>query len=136
MGGSYWAENFPFIKDVYDGRVNKLENNMEACDQSVIEVFADKIYPLKEFKTIKENFLKIAKSVEDKEIHGWLEKTSEIMEHGMDQKTKELHFDKINKILNRLEMMLPKVRQTKTDVDSLWRAYQFTDELTPHMEWL
>ena len=28
------------FQDVYDGRVNKLENSMEACDQSVIEVFA------------------------------------------------------------------------------------------------
>ena len=47
---------------------------------------------------------------------------------------------------------MPKVRQAKDDVESLWKAYtvrqkvlvlnnktcsiQFTDELTPQMEWL
>ena len=62
-----------FVQDVFDGRTMKLNENMDACDKSVTEVcfniltaifigihfqvFADKIYPLKEFRTIKENFL-------------------------------------------------------------------------------
>ena len=59
----------------------------------------------------------------------------------------------ITKFFFRLDSILPKVRQAKDDVESLWKAYtvifvfnssylkylfyfQFTDELTPHLEWL
>jgi len=124
------------IKDVFDGRTVKLTDNMDACDKSVTEVFADKIYPLREFRTIKENFLRIAKNIEDRELKEWIIKTSEEIQYGMDQKTKEAHAQKIDALIGRLDSILPKVRQAKDDVESLWKAYTFTDELTPQMEWL
>jgi hypothetical protein len=31
---------------------------------------------------------------------------------------------------------MPKVNDTKNVVDCLWKAYQFTDELAPYMEWM
>ena len=36
----------------------------------------------------------------------------------------------------RYDALLPKVADTKKACDSLWKSYQYTDELTPHMEWL
>lgn len=133
---SYWQDNFPLIKDVFDGRTTKLTDNMDACDKSVTEVFADKIYPLREFRTIKENFLTIAKNIEDRELKDWIIKTSEQIQYGMDQKTSEGLQQKIDALIGRLDSILPKVRQAKDDVESLWKAYTFTDELTPQMEWL
>ena len=32
--------------------------------------------------------------------------------------------------------MIEKTNDTKKVVDALWRSYQFTDELTPIMEWI
>ena len=41
----------------------------------------------------------------------------------MDQKTKEAHAKKIDALVGRLDSILPKVRQAKDDVESLWKAY-------------
>ena len=41
----------------------------------------------------------------------------------MDQKTKEAHAQKIDALVGRLDSILPKVRQAKDDVESLWKAY-------------
>ena len=38
--------------------------------------------------------------------------------------------------LCRFDEMMAKVNDTKTLVDCLWKSYQYTDELTPLMEWL
>ena len=35
----------------------------------------------------------------------------------------------------RFDDIMPKVNDTKNVVDCLWKAYQFTDELAPYMEW-
>ena len=61
---------------------------------------------------------------------------------------------KLGAILERYDQLLPKVADTRKACDSLWKSYQvyqsqiinqfyqvmialqFTDELTPHMEWL
>ena len=42
----------------------------------------------------------------------------------------------MGEILARYDALLPKVADTKKACDSLWKSYQYTDELTPHMEWL
>ena len=36
----------------------------------------------------------------------------------------------------RFDAMIEKTNDTKKVVDALWRSYQFTDELTPIMEWI
>ena len=47
----------------------------------------------------------------------------EEIQYGMDQKTKEAHAQKIDALVGRLDSILPKVRQAKDDVESLWKAY-------------
>ena len=69
-----WYYEFLY-QNVFDGRVHKMVENMDECEKSVAEVIkiifklhryipvinfqvlADKIYPLKEFRMVKENFL-------------------------------------------------------------------------------
>lgn len=43
---------------------------------------------------------------------------------------------KLKGILVRYEEIMPKVNDTRKVVDCLWKAYQFTDELAPYMEWM
>merc|ERR1719336_3012642 len=53
-----------------------------------------------------------------------------------DGKSKGDEEKKLGEILARYDALLPKVADTNKACDSLWKAYQYTDELTPHMEWL
>merc|ERR1719336_3833408 len=53
-----------------------------------------------------------------------------------DGKSKGDEEKKLGAILERYDTLIPKVADTKKACDSLWKSYQYTDELTPHMEWL
>lgn len=53
---------------MFDVRAHKMVENMDECEKIVAEVLADKIYPLQEFRMVKENFLRIAKNIENKEV--------------------------------------------------------------------
>jgi len=53
-----------------------------------------------------------------------------------DPKSKGAEENKLKAVLDRFDALLPKVTDTRAACDSLWKAYQYTDELTPHMEWL
>ena len=55
--GTFWAENYSFIKDVYDSRAQKMSDLMDAMDKSIGDILADKIYTSAEFKKVKEIFM-------------------------------------------------------------------------------
>ena len=55
--GTFWAENYTFIKDVYDTRAAKMSELMDAMDKSIGDILADKIYTSAEFKKVKELFM-------------------------------------------------------------------------------
>eukprot|EP00092_Neocalanus_flemingeri_P002162 GFUD01002302.1.p1 GENE.GFUD01002302.1~~GFUD01002302.1.p1 ORF type:complete len:603 (+),score=206.05 GFUD01002302.1:67-1875(+) len=133
---SFWQENFAFIKDVFDDRSEKMVDVMNKCEQAIAEVLADKIYTSAEFKKVKENFSSFAKNLEQSEVKEWLENTKETLMGDRDAKSKGDEDKKLEAVLGRFDALLPKVTDTKKACDSLWKAYQYTDELTPHMEWL
>ena len=54
--GTFWAENYSFIKDVYDSRAQKMSDLMDAMDKAIGDILADKIYTSAEFKKVKEIF--------------------------------------------------------------------------------
>lgn len=133
---SFWQENFAFIKDVYDDRSGKMVEVMDKCEKSIAEVLADKIYTSNEFNKVKESFQNLAKNLENSEVKNWLQSTKESMMEGKEGKSKGDEDKKLGAILDRYDALLPKVADTKKACESLWKAYQYTDELTPHMEWL
>jgi len=133
---AFWQENYAFIKDVYDDRSQKMVEVMDKCEKAIAEVLADKIYTSNEFKKVKENFSSIAKSLEQSEVKEWLESTKETLMGDRDSKSKGDEEGKLKAVLGRFDALLPKVADTKKACDSLWKSYQYTDELTPHMEWL
>jgi len=133
---AFWQENQGFIKDVYDNRSEKLVEIMDKTDGSIEEVLADKIYTSHEFKKVKESFFGLAKNLENGELIEWLQSTKETLMGDRDNKQRGSEDSKLAEVLGRFDKLVPKVGETKQAVDSLWKSYQYTDELTPHMEWL
>jgi len=133
---AFWQENQGFIKDVYDNRSEKLVEIMDKTDGAIEEVLADKIYTSNEFKKVKESFFGLAKNLENGELIDWLQSTKETLMGDRDTKQRGAEDNKLAEVLGRFDKLVPKVGDTKLAVDSLWKSYQYTDELTPHMEWL
>jgi len=134
---TYWQENYAFIKDVYDSRSSKLEELMEKTDNAISAVLADKIYTSNEFKKIQEGFMGLARNLEQPETKEWLTITKETL---MSDRERGAETDEENKkltaLLTRFDETMPRISDTKNVVDCLWKAYQFTDELAPYMEFL
>lgn len=130
---SFWQENMAFIQDVFDDRAQKLVEVMDKCEKAIGEVYADKIYTSNEFKKVKEGFSNVAKNMENGEVTEWLKNTRDTI---ASSSAKGKGDDKLNEVLTRFDKLGPKVAETKTVADSLWQGYNYTDELTPHVEWL
>jgi len=131
---SFWQENLGFIQDVFDNRADKLVEVMDKTEKAIAEVKADKIYTSNDFKKVKENFTSLAKNMENSEVKDWLNSMKETLQ-GSSAKSKNEN-DTLNKVLDRFDKMGSTVAETKTLADSLWQGYNYTDELTPHVEWL
>jgi len=130
---SFWQENMAFIQDVFDDRAQKLVEVMDKCEKAIAEVYADKIYTSNEFKKVKEGFSNVAKNMENGEVTEWLKNTRDTIASSSGKGKGD---DKLNEVLTRFDKLGPKVAETKTVADSLWQGYNYTDELTPHVEWL
>jgi len=125
-----------FIKDVYDNRSEKLVEVMDKTEKAIEEVLADKIYTSNDFRKVKDNFANLAKNLENSEVKDWLQSTKETLMGDSGGKSKSDEDSKLGSVLGRFDKLGPKVAETKQACESLWKAYQYTDELTPHMEWL
>merc|ERR1712158_73114 len=133
---AYWQENYSFIKDVYDTRAQKLAELMVKTDAVIDEVRSEKPYTSQEFKKVREIFASLAKSLEQPEIKEWLGSTKDMLMAEKSGKDKDEEGKKLNDILENFDKMLPKIADTRAVVDCLWKCYQYTDELTPFLEWL
>jgi len=133
---SFWQENYAFIKDVYDTRAAKMTEIMDKTEKAIADVVADKIYTSAEFKKVKEVFTGLARNLEQPEIKDWLSTTKDTLMSEKTGKDKESENAKLGEFLKRFDEMMARVHDTKNIVDVLWKAYQYTDELTPLMEWL
>jgi len=143
---SFWQENLPFIKGFFDERSTKFLELMDNAEKSIEQVTADTIYTSKQFQRIKDNFDNIVKNLERQEVRDWLQNTREILEgekkmaaqaeaegHPLPKRASSGD-DKLTKIFARFEELTPKVNETKLITDSLWKAYEYTDDLVPLME--
>jgi len=123
------------IQDVFDARAEKLTEVMDHTDKAIGEILADKIYTSNDFKKVKENFSSLAKNLEHREVRDWLAETQETLSSGGSSRAKD-DKGKLGDLLIRFDKLVPKVQETHTIADSLWQGYNYTDELSPHVEWL
>jgi len=127
---AFWQENIPFIKGFFDERSQKFFDLMDRAEASIEQVNADKIYTSKEFKRIKDNFQNIVKNLERGEVREWLSSTRELL----NEEKKGNEDENLKKIFARFEGLMPRVNETKQVTDMLWKAYEYTDDLVPLME--
>ena len=99
----------------------------------------------------------VSRNLEQPETKEWLTVTKETLmsdrgSHEMDEESKKLTALLQRSLIkgafkselmctwprccSRYDDTMPKVYDTKNVVDCLWKAYQFTDELAPYMEWM
>merc|ERR1712029_520192 len=119
--------------------IPELLNWLKSCkktDEARTEVLKDKLYTSEEFKRVKDIFMALAKNLEQPEIKDWLGNTKDMLMAEKSGKDKDAEAAKLNAILAKFNEMLPKIADTKAVVDCLWKCYQYTDELTPFLEWL
>eukprot|EP00088_Acartia_fossae_P038497 TRINITY_DN3992_c0_g1_i5.p1 TRINITY_DN3992_c0_g1~~TRINITY_DN3992_c0_g1_i5.p1 ORF type:complete len:611 (-),score=263.36 TRINITY_DN3992_c0_g1_i5:389-2221(-) len=128
---AFWQENLPFIKGFFDERSQKFFDLMDRAEASIEQVNADKIYTSKEFKRIKDNFQNIIKNLERQEVRDWLSSTKELL---AEEKKSTAEDENLRKIFDRFEGLMPRVNETKLVTDMLWKAYEYTDDLVPLME--
>jgi len=128
---SFWQENLPFIKGFFDERSTKFLELMDNAEKSIEQVNADTIYTSKQFQRIKDNFLNIVKNLERQEVRDWLSNTRDIL---TEEKKGAPGDDKLKKIFARFETLTPRISETKLVTDMLWKAYEFTDDLVPLLE--
>merc|ERR1711936_874918 len=133
---TFWQENYGFIKDVYDTRSAKLVELMDKTDASIKDVMTDKLYTSDEFKKVKEIFTGFARNLEQPEVKDWLSSTKDMLMGEKSGKDQEAAAKSLTEVLERFDAMAVKVKDTKAAVDCLWKCYQYTDELTPLIEWL
>jgi len=140
---AFWQENLPFVKGFFDERSQKFFELMDRAEASIEQVNADKIYTSKEFKRIKDNFMNIVKNLERQEVRDWLSSTKDLLmeEKKMADGSVEIvqrkgskDDDNLAKIFSRFEGLMPRVNETTLVTDMLWKAYEFTDDLVPLME--
>ena len=53
---TFWQENYPFIKDVYNMRQQKMLEWMENVEKAIQRIMADKVYTSAEFKRERDTF--------------------------------------------------------------------------------
>jgi len=128
---SFWQENLPFIKGFFDERSTKFLELMDNAEKAIEQVNADTIYTSKQFKRIKDNFYNIVKNLERQEVRDWLMNTRNIL---TEEKKAAAGDDKLTKIFSRFDSLTPAINETKLVTDMLWKAYEFTDDLVPLME--
>jgi len=133
---TFWQENYPFIKDVYGMRQNKMAEWMENVEKAISRIMADKVYTSAEFKRERDNFHALCKDLERAEVKKWLQQILEILmaERGKEERSEQL--GKLDALIKKHEELIPTVLKTQVKVDLYWRCYAYGDELTPHIEFL
>merc|ERR1712113_1307602 len=134
--GTFWQENYHFIKDVYDMRHQKMAEWMENVEKAIARIMADKVYTSAEFKRERDNFHALCKDLERSEVKKWLAQILEILMAERASSQREEEGGKLDLLIKKHEELIPTVMKTQVMVDLYWKCYAYGDELKPHIEFL
>jgi uncharacterized protein YozE (UPF0346 family) len=133
---TFWQENYPFIKDVYNMRQQKMLEWMENVEKAISRIMADKVYTSAEFKRERDNFHALCKDLYREEVKKWLKEMLEILMAERAKEERKEQITKLDDLIKRHEELVPNVNQTQIKVDLYWKCYAYGDELAPHIEFL
>jgi len=145
---TFWQENYGFVKDVYDSRLQKYNDWMDKLEKIVGKVMAQNVqYTYKEFKIIQDDLRSLTRDLEKEGMKAWLDMMLEKVatkaggdsEAGLSAKDKELKAaerKKLQDLIDRHDKLMPSTIETQQKVDVYARCYSYGDDIKPVLKTL
>lgn len=145
---TFWGENYGFVRDIYDCRLNKYGEWMNKLDAICAKVMAKEVqYTYKEFKLIQDSLRSLTRDLEKEGMKAWLDMMLEKVatkaggdsEQGLSAKDKELKAaerKKLQDLVDRHDKLMPSTIETQQKVDVYARCYSYGDDIKPVLKTL
>ncbi|XP_043234590.1 uncharacterized protein At4g38062-like [Amphibalanus amphitrite] len=127
---SCWSENYHFIKEVYDFRVEEMNKWMDALEESSKKLITNKVYTSREFRRMRDQFRYQCKNLKREEVKQWLHDMLKLLNQKSDQSL-EAEKKRLEALHQRHIEMLPGIEENMRKVDVYSRCYQYVDDITP-----
>ncbi|KAG0728078.1 hypothetical protein GWK47_033240 [Chionoecetes opilio] len=136
---TFWQENYGFVKDVYDFRLQKYQEWMDNLEGIVSKVMAPNAqYTSKEFKMIQDNLASLCRDLEKDNMKGWMDMMLEkiamrVCEEAAistkDKEFKNAEKKKLQALIDRHDKLMPSTQETQAKVDVYARCYAYSDDI-------
>ncbi|XP_063866278.1 muscle-specific protein 300 kDa-like isoform X2 [Scylla paramamosain] len=143
---TFWQENYGFVKDVYDFRLQKYQEWMDNLEAIVSKVMAPNVqYTYKEFKMIQDNLASLCRDLEKEHMKEWLDLMLEKIamrvcdEASISTKDKEFknaEKKKLQALIDRHDKLMPSTQETQAKVDVYALCYAYGDDIYPCLKTL
>jgi len=144
---TFWQENYGFVKDVYDFRLQKYQEWMDNLEGIVSKVMSPGVqYTYKEFKMIQDSLTSLTRDLEKEGMKEWLdmmlEKVSmrvaadEGTASSKDKEFKAAEKKKLQALIDRHDKLMPPTQETQAKVEIYARCYAYGDDITPCLKTL
>ncbi|XP_064087798.1 muscle-specific protein 300 kDa-like [Macrobrachium nipponense] len=145
---TFWQENYGFVKDVYDFRLQKYQEWMDNLEAIVSKVMAPNVqYTYKEFKNIQDSLTSLCRDLEKEGMKEWLDMMLEKVamrvaadaETGVSSKDKEFKANekkKLQALIDRHDTLLKPTQETQAKVEIYARCYAYGDDISPCLKTL
>jgi len=145
---TFWQENYGFVKDVYDSRLEKYNKWMDDLDKICAKVMKPGVqYTYKEFKILQDSLRSLTRDLEKEGMKAWLDMMLEKVatkaggdsESGLSAKDKELKAaekKKLQDLIDRHDKLMPSTIETQQKVDVYARCYSYGDDIKPVLKTL
>jgi len=145
---TFWQENYGFVKDVYDSRLEKYNKWMDDLDRICGKVLKEGVqYTFKEFKILQDSLRSLTRDLEKEGMKAWLDMMLEKVatkaggdsDAGMSAKDKEIKAaerKKLQDLIDRHDKLMPSTIETQQKVDVYARCYSYGDDIKPVLKTL
>ncbi|XP_069995105.1 muscle-specific protein 300 kDa [Penaeus vannamei] len=143
---TFWQENYGFVKDVYDFRLQKYQEWMDNLEAIVSKVMAPNVqYTYKEFKNIQDSLTSLTRDLEKEGMKEWLdmmlEKVSmrvsdDTVVSSKDKEFKATEKKKLQALIDRHDKLMPPTQETQAKVDVYARCYAYGDDISQTLKTL
>jgi len=139
---TFWQENYGFVKDVYDFRLQKYQEWMDHLEAICSKVMAQDVqYTYKEFKNIQDSLTSLCRDLEKEGMKEWLDLMLEKVamrvaadaEAGVSSKDKEFKAaerKKLQALIDRHDLLLKPTQETQAKVEIYARCYAYGDDIS------
>lgn len=143
---TFWQENYGFVKDVYDFRIQKYQEWMDNLEGIVSKVMAPNVqYTYKEFKNIQDSLQSLCRDLEKEGMKEWLDLmlekiamrvSDETVVSTKDKEFKAQEKKKLQALIDRHDKLMPSTQETQAKVDVYARCYAYGDDISPCLKTL